>query len=348
MSDDRAPAVWFPAIRAGTGADVFTERLVAGFRQRGLRAEITWLPLRAEYAPWTVPVPPVPNWANLVQVNTWLHRRFIPRDRPFVATMLHCVHDPAFQSYQSLAQRTYHRFHVKPMERWVLDNAEAVVAISDYTAQRTQEAFGIAKIEVIPPAFDPDGLFRPVEPAPHAAPFRLLFVGNGSRRKGADLLAPIMEQLGTGFELTVVGASSVGGRQLPPNIRVRGRLGSLQELAKAYQHADALLFPTRLEGFGLVAVEAMASGLPVIATRGSSLTEVVEDGVTGVLCRQDDVADFASAARRLAADASLRAGMARAGVERVRREFSLVRMLDAYINLYSGCVNRFRASAPRR
>ena len=45
------PAVWFPAVRAGTGTDVFTERLVEGLNKRGIRAEITWLPLRAEYAP---------------------------------------------------------------------------------------------------------------------------------------------------------------------------------------------------------------------------------------------------------------------------------------------------------
>lgn len=44
-------AVWFLAIRTGTGTDVFTERLVEGLRKRGIRAEITWLPLRAEYLP---------------------------------------------------------------------------------------------------------------------------------------------------------------------------------------------------------------------------------------------------------------------------------------------------------
>lgn len=48
-------AVWFPAVRSYSGADVFTERLCAGLNARGIRAEISWLPLRAEYAPWSVP-----------------------------------------------------------------------------------------------------------------------------------------------------------------------------------------------------------------------------------------------------------------------------------------------------
>ena len=45
------PAIWFPAIRTHTGTDVFTERLVEGLNKQGIKAEITWLPLRAEYLP---------------------------------------------------------------------------------------------------------------------------------------------------------------------------------------------------------------------------------------------------------------------------------------------------------
>ncbi len=80
------PAVWFPAVRAGTGSDKFTLQLCEALNARGIRAGITWLPHRAEYLPWTVRVPPVPGWANIVHVNTWLHPRFLPRGIPVVAT----------------------------------------------------------------------------------------------------------------------------------------------------------------------------------------------------------------------------------------------------------------------
>src|SRR5690606_2448467 len=97
MSVELTPAVWLPAILAGTGADVFTMRLCDGLNARGLRAEITWLPRRAEYLPWTVQVPRPPEWANVAHVNSWLPQRFWPKGLPSVVTVHHLVHDPAYK-----------------------------------------------------------------------------------------------------------------------------------------------------------------------------------------------------------------------------------------------------------
>ena len=80
--------VWFPTVRTGTGAQKFTERLVAALQKRGIRAAITWLPHRAEFLPWTVAVPQPPDWARIVHVNSWLPARFIPGHLPVVATVL--------------------------------------------------------------------------------------------------------------------------------------------------------------------------------------------------------------------------------------------------------------------
>ena len=76
--DGIPPAVWLPAIRTGTGTDAFTETLAASLKRRGLQAEISWLPHQAEVAPWAVPVPQAPQWANIAHVNTWLPKRFLP------------------------------------------------------------------------------------------------------------------------------------------------------------------------------------------------------------------------------------------------------------------------------
>ncbi|MBL8256262.1 MAG: hypothetical protein JNJ62_06655 [Pseudoxanthomonas mexicana] len=65
--------VWLPTVRAGTGTDVFAERLCEGLNSRGIRAEIAWLPHRSEYLPWTVSVPVAPAWADIVHVNTWIY-----------------------------------------------------------------------------------------------------------------------------------------------------------------------------------------------------------------------------------------------------------------------------------
>jgi glycosyltransferase involved in cell wall biosynthesis len=64
-------------------------------------------------------------------------------------------------------------------------------------------------------------------------------------------------------------------------------------------NADALLFPSRSEGHPLVAIEAVACGLPVIATRHPAVCEAIEDGINGFLCTQNNVDEFAIAAKKL-------------------------------------------------
>ncbi len=340
------PGVWFPAIRAGTGADVFTMRLAEGLRARAIRAEITWLPHRTEYAPWTVSVPSAPEWATVAHVNTWLPLRFLPPGLPLVATLHHCVQDAALAPYKSRAQQLYHRLWITPRERAVLNRVERLVAVSRYTAHRAQRIFGTRDIEVIPNGLDTE-IFRPdLQPGTPHNPFRLLFVGSFSKRKGADLLAPVMETLGADYELWVVAEDGARRARLPANARLLPRRSGPEELAELYRHCDALLFPTRLEGFGLVAAEAQACGLPVIASRGSSLPEVVEDGVTGLLCPQDDVAAFASAARALATDTDRWRKLGIGGRVRAERCFALRVMVDRYLDVYRAVAGKASAPSP--
>lgn len=328
--------VWFPAIRAGTGIDVFTERLSEGLRGLGVRTEVTWLPRRAEYLPWSVPVPSTPSGVSIVHVNTWLHRRFIPRKLPVVATMHLCVHDAALAPYKSGLQSWYHRRWIAGLEAAVLHRADRIVAVSRYTADRTQEAFGLRDIGVIHNGVDP-GFFAPTARTEPHRPFRLLYIGSWSRRKGVDLLDPIMRRLGDDFELRYTGEEA----GLPDNCIGLGHLDRAG-VRTALQDADALIFPTRLEGFGLVAAEAMACGLPVVATRGSSLPEIVADGAVGFLCEQDDVDGFVQAIRTLSMSGCWRDFGARALAD-CRERFDERAMVDAYLDLYKDVLGR---SAP--
>lgn len=327
----KVPAVWFPAIRAGSGADVFAERLCAGLNKRGIRAEITWLPHRAEYAPWTVTKLKPPAWANIVHVNTWLHRRLLPPNIPIVATMHHCVHGKDVDRFKSYAQKLYHRYWVKSLEKFVLRRAARIVAVSNYTAESTKLSFGVHNITVIHNGIDLNGVFQPPSIRTPHHPFRLIYAGNWSKRKGVDLLAPIMRMLGSDFELLHTGSPIPNA---PANMHALGRLPGEIELSEAYQGADALLFPSRLEGFGLVVLESMACGLPVIATNGSSLSEVIENNVTGLLCPQDDVAAFANAARQLADNSALWQQMSQNARQRVEARFSMDAMIGHYLKLY--------------
>lgn len=330
------PAIWFPAIQAGSGADVFTERLAQGLRNEGFRAEITWLPHRSEYFPWTVTAPSPPRWANITHINTWLPQRFLPATLPIIATTHHCVHDTRLRNYKSVAQHLYHRIWIRRLEQTVLRRSAMVIAVSRYTAERMKAVFPFARVSVIYNGLDTNGVFYPPSNRPSHSPFRLLYVGTWSGRKGVDLLAPIMKALGQGFALHVITGtrSAVNAGRVPNNVHFLKRPATSLALAKVYADVDALLFPSRLEGFGLVALEAQACGLPVIATRGSALTEVVEDGVTGLLCPQDDVDAFVTAARQLSNDPSLRQRMGVMARTRVERHFSLEAMINHYVEVY--------------
>lgn len=245
--------------------------------------------------------------------------------------MHHCVHDEQFGQYKSLAQKIYHRLWIKQVENSALKRASKVIAVSRYTADRTREVFGRLPIEVIHNGISIDGPFQPVSLREPHTPFRLLYVGNWSKRKGSELLEPIMRSLGKGFELVYTGVPST-----PTGVEMRcvGKPETAQQLADLYRDADALIFPSRLEGFGLVAIEAQACGLPVIATKGSALPEVVRDGDTGLLCRQDDIFAFVDASRRLASNPALLQRMGLAARTHVEENFNVEGMIERYIQVY--------------
>jgi glycosyltransferase involved in cell wall biosynthesis len=330
------PAIWFPAVRTNTGTDVFTERLVADLQKQGIRAAITWLPLHAEYLPWTVSVPRPPSWATAAHVNTWLHPRFLPPSLPIVATIHHSVHHPDARPYKGALRSAYHDWWIAPNERRVLRRAQCVTAVSQFVTTTAQQTLVDVPMQVIHNGVDTDLFVPGTRQRRIGEPFRLLYVGSWMARKGVDLLAPIMRELGDGFELHYTGGPAAAHDQtgMPPNMHDIGRLQGDAAVVAAMQAADALLFPSRSEGFGLVAAEAMACGLPVIATRGSSLTEVVADGETGLLCPQDGARAFAAAARKLVADHALCAAMATTARQRVVQHFSTTTMLTAYLHTY--------------
>jgi glycosyltransferase involved in cell wall biosynthesis len=333
------PAVWFPAIRCGSGADVFTERLCRALNEQGIRAEITWLPHRAEYAPWSVPVPKPPAWANVVHINSWLPPRFVPAGLPVVATVHSSVHDPALLPYKSRLQALYHKHWIHPIEAANLKRADCVIAVSHYTAAQVEMSFGVHDIQVIHNGIDCQ-MFTPITRNAPNRPFRLLYVGNWRTLKGVDLLAPIMERLSDDFILQYTADRNGAHRRFSPpsNSVCLGRLSG-KDLVRAYQNADALIFPSRLEGFGLVAAEAMACGLPVIAARTSSLPEVVEDEVTGFLCPRDDVIAFVAQIRRLAKNPAAWYAMRQAARQHAINEFDEQIMVLRYGKIYGDVMN---------
>ena len=134
---------------------------------------------------------------------------------------------------------------------------------------------------------------------------RVLFVGDGDDR--AALEATVRER---GLHASII---FTGFRADVPEIL----MGS-----------DALLLPSRVEGFGYVLVEAMAAGIPCIASNVSSIPEIVEDGVTGILHAVGDGGAIADAITTILSDRVRARAMGEAGARIAREKFTFTRMLD--------------------
>jgi glycosyltransferase involved in cell wall biosynthesis len=111
-----------------------------------------------------------------------------------------------------------------------------------------------------------------------------------------------------------------------------------QQLADLYRRASVFVMPSFYETFGISVIEAMAFGLPVVATRTGGLPEVVDDGVTGILVPAGDAEALADALIRLLRDPDLRRRMGQAGQERVRAEFTIDRVVSQTLAVYESVI----------
>ena len=98
---------------------------------------------------------------------------------------------------------------------------------------------------------------------------------------------------------------------------------------------DVVLLTSRWEGLPIALLEAMAAGRPAVASRLPGTSEIIVDGVTGFLVPPGDVEGFAGSVRKLLGDRALREALGRAGRERVAREFSLAKTIEATAQVYA-------------
>jgi glycosyltransferase involved in cell wall biosynthesis len=192
-------------------------------------------------------------------------------------------------------------------------------------------------VSVIHNGIDPEPFARAVAaklPVPADA-LVIGFVGRFDRRKGLLDLArawPAVAATLPHAHLVLVGkgpAEAAARALLEDALRVHW-LGFRPDVAAVLKRMDLLAVPSHWEGFGLVAAEALAAGVPVVAADASSLPEIVRDGREGLLVPPGDAEALAAALVRLGGDAAERARMAAAGPPRVAAEFGLEGMIDRY------------------
>ena len=178
------------------------------------------------------------------------------------------------------------------IERLLSFGTDAIVNISmsDYRASLTA-GMDESRCVYVPNGIDFSGKTTDEDQVPmDSAVTNLLFVGRFDRQKGIDLLMSAMAELvGKRIRLYVVGEAVLGGADVVPSANVEF-LGwrSRDRLKRLFAQADAVVMPSRWEGFGMVAIEAMCSGTAVIASDRGALPEIVLHGETGWVFTLDD------------------------------------------------------------
>jgi len=241
------------------------------------------------------------------------------------------------------------------LKRLALRNADAVTVNSLATGHAVA-AIGapIARLRLIPLGVDIVRAPLPASVDEFTRRFRrsdgslILFAGRLAREKGAcDLIEALPEILaalpdamavivGDGPERRALEALA-NRRGVGANVRFTGWL-KRQALAAAMTAADMVVVPSRREGQGLVALEAMAAGTPVIAANVGGLPEAVKDNETGLLIPPESPEALADAVIRLAGDSELSKRLALAGSAMVRETFSSAAAAEAFSALYQSAL----------
>jgi glycosyltransferase involved in cell wall biosynthesis len=233
-------------------------------------------------------------------------------------------------------------FRVGPfrhVERGLSRLADRVITITDALRDFNVERVGVdpTKVETIHYGLDdlPEAWgVNPRDDVPANARV-LLSVARLTRQKGIDVAIRALPLLPEDTVLVVLGEGPERGalEALAHELGVERRvflLGRVPDVSAWLRRATLLLHPARWEGFGLGVLEGMLAGLPVVASRVSSLPELVVDGATGVLVQPDDPSALALGVT----NALELPQLGEAGRERARREFSVARMADRTVELY--------------
>jgi glycosyltransferase involved in cell wall biosynthesis len=237
----------------------------------------------------------------------------------------------AENAWKRLTQRRW--FGFLRMQVRVARRLPRIVTVSESSKADIHEQMGVAleRMEVVPVGVD-HNVFRP-RPEVQRRTGRIMVTSSSDvPMKGLVPLLEAVAKLRTEreVELLVIGRPSEGGRVartierlgLEPVVRCVTGISD-DELACLYAEAQVAVVPSLYEGFSLPAIEAMACGVPLVATTGGAIPEVVgADGTTGLLVTPDDPEALASGIRRVLEDDDLAARLGEGGRRRVLGRFT--------------------------
>lgn len=263
------------------------------------------------------------------------------RRKTFVLT----GHDLLITEDLPLSARILKGIYDLSLGRYLLKNTSKMIALTeDQIEQYTKRGGDESRITVIPNAIDLEKYVSCKDPAEDKSGKNLLFVGRLEKYKGVQDVVGMMPALLASepdVRLTIVGGDGGFRREIEAlserlgvrkNIIFTGEV-SRDDLLKAYREADIFVLPSRMEGFGIVLLEAMASGLPCVAYSIPSVRTLIVHGKTGLLAENET--EFFESILCLLQNASVRSKIRKAGMEYVKR-YSVGNMADLTAQVYGG------------
>ena len=271
--------------------------------------------------------------------SAWMAREMLVDTRPDikVLTTLHGTditivgQDPSFHA----------------ITKFSIEKSNGLTAVSNYLRAETQSVFGCSscRIEVIPNFIDPKVYDRSrYEPQlreqvdgarvlMHISNFRAV----KRVRDVVGIYARVAREVPSVLVMVGDGPERIDAEQEARRLGVQDRvyfLGKLESVAPLLASADLFLIPSQSESFGLSALEALATGVPVVGTHAGGLPEVVRDGETGALCAVGDVEGMAAEAIRLLTDHDRWHAVSTSAAADARARFSLDEVVAQYEAFY--------------
>ncbi|MBN1220762.1 MAG: glycosyltransferase family 4 protein [Anaerolineae bacterium] len=233
---------------------------------------------------------------------------------------------------------------LRPFIRWLWRDADALVAVSNGLREYAHDTAPDMPITVIPNAIELS-VFTPPPKRGHDGPVRLLFVGRFNAFKNVETLLEAVHLLREkgidNFELQLIGEGErrsnlerlTAEKELTRYVHFLGWVDR-ETIVARYRQADLFATATTWEGMPNTVLEAMACGLPVVATRASGLGELVQEGVNGYLVDINDPAALAERLAELINNPYERQRMGKESRKIAEREFAWEYITEQYVEIY--------------
>lgn len=239
------------------------------------------------------------------------------------------------------------------LTRFCIEQSDRVTAVSEWLRRETVDTFDVRKsIQVIPNFVDTE-IFRPRPDLRAENPLRrhgeklVLHASNFRPVKNVprvlEIFAATRKEVDARLVLVGDGPERSAAERQAVELGIQEDvlfLGGQDMMAELVAMADVLLLPSEHESFGLVALEAMSCGVPVVVARRGGLVEVVEHGVTGFLDDPHDVSAMAGHVIRILSDDALAQSLGENARRTVKERWCIRKVIHEYVALYRGAIDR--------